>query len=247
MNLLLDLGNTRLKCALAAPDGLASRSAFAHREPGFDAALAAWLAPWRDRPGLRAWLAAVAPDVIIDRVLAALRAAGADVRRVRTQADVLGLRVAYPDALALGVDRWLGMLAVRARGAGPHLLASVGTALTVDAIEADGRHLGGLIAPSPDAMRQALVARAPRLDVPGGAVHPFADSTPDAIRSGCVLAAAALVERSLGELARRSGAEPSLWLTGGGAAALRSWIPAHRMMPDLVLEGLACWAAHCAE
>jgi type III pantothenate kinase len=244
MNLLFDLGNTRLKCAYAASDGLGVQAAFAHGDDAFDAALAAWLEPFRGHPGLRAWVAAVAPDPVLERVLAALHGAGADARRVRTQADALGLRVAYADPVALGVDRWLGMLAVRRRSAVPHLVVSVGTALTVDAIEADGRHLGGLIAPSPDVMQQALVARAPRLDVPAGEVQPFAASTPDAIRSGCVLAAAALVRRSHEELAQRSGAIPSLWLTGGGAQALRSWIPAHSVVPDLVLEGLAHWAAH---
>ena len=92
-------------------------------------------------------------------------------------------------------------------------------------------------------MRAALIARAPRLDVPHGAIERFAASTPDAIASGCVLAAAVLVERSHAELARLTASAPALLLTGGGAEVLRGWIPAHEYVPSLVLEGLARWVA----
>ena len=91
-------------------------------------------------------------------------------------------------------------------------------------------------------MRAALVARAPRLDVAAGRVVRFATSTEDAVASGCVLGSAALIERSLAELAERVGAAPRLVLGGGGAPELRDWLPPHDHRPDLVLEGLAHWA-----
>jgi hypothetical protein len=59
---------------------------------------------------------------------------------------------------------------------------------------------------------------------------------------GEVLAAAALIERSLQELAQRVDTAPRLWLTGGGAPALVPWLPEHELVPGLVLEGLQHWA-----
>lgn len=238
MTLLFDLGNTRLKGAHLRQGRIDDRFALAWDDPGFEAALRAWL----DRTGTpaSAWFAAVAPDAAIARFLALLDAQGLRAPiRVLPQAEASGVRVAYAQPETLGVDRWLGLIAARARAPRAALVVSVGSALTIDAIDDEGRHLGGLIAPPPEAMRAALVARAPRLDVEGGSIRRFAASTPDAIASGSVLAAAALVERSHAELADRTGATPRLLLTGGGAAALREWIPPHELVPDLVLDGLA--------
>lgn len=241
MNLLFDLGNTRLKCARADAPGAAS--ALPHASADFEPSLADWLDE-NATPGARAWLATVALDPIVQAVERTLAARGIPVQRVHTQAEALGLRVAYAEPARLGVDRWLAMLGARARGEGAWLVAVVGSALTVDAITADGTHLGGLIAPPPEAMQAALVARAPRLAGMPGEVTRFARSTPDAIASGCVLAAAALIERSFDELSALSPAAPRLLLSGGGAAALRPWLPPHWHAPVLVLEGLAHWAAH---
>ena len=52
------------------------------------------------------------------------------------------------------MDRFLAMVAAHAHGGGPHVLVGVGTALTLDALATDGRHLGGLIAPGPMLMQQ---------------------------------------------------------------------------------------------
>jgi type III pantothenate kinase len=245
MSLLLDLGNTRLKIARMIDGRVGEMAAFTHGASDFADALRAWLANHRDTR--TAWLAAVAPDAVIDAVQGLLRSDDRHVQRVVTQAECAGLRVAYADHTRLGVDRWLALLAVHAAGESPALIASVGSALTVDALAAQGRHLGGVIAPPPEAMRAALVARAPRLDVAAGQIARFATRTEDAIASGCLLSATSLIERSLLELARQSELTPQLILSGGGAAELRPWLPPHTLRPHLVLEGLACWATQQAE
>ena len=243
--LLLDLGNSRLKAAwlpagaMLHPDAVV---AFPHAADDLEPSLGAWLqcAVPGDAAG---WLAAVAPDAAIARVQRVLDAHGVAIRRATTQSQALGLRVAYADPSRLGVDRWLAMLGARARGDSPALIVGVGSALTVDAVDAHGQHLGGLIAPPPEAMRAALIARAPRLAVADGQVHRFATTTEDAVASGCVLSAAALIERSWNELATHSGVAPRLLLSGGGAAELAPWLPPHDATPHLVIEGLARWAA----
>jgi type III pantothenate kinase len=243
MTLLLDLGNTRLKCARLDGAAATPAEAFAHADADFDDAFARWLR--RSGTDARvAWLAAVAPDPIVARVATALTTHGVAVKRVVPQAFAHGVRVAYAQPQALGVDRWLGLVAAHARG-GAWLVVGAGTALTLDALLADGRHRGGLIAPPPDVMRAALVARAPRLAGTGGAVLRFAADTADAIASGCTLAAVALVERSLATL-REEAPDAGLLLAGGGAGVLTPWLPAHERVPALVLEGLARVAAAAA-
>lgn len=247
MTWLVDLGNTRLKWArLDAGGALAERGAVAHMdadfEPAFDAALAAL--PRADR----AVLASVAGADLTARVIALIGRHGVPCERAQTHAEFAGLRIAYAEPARLGVDRFLAMLGARARGDGPWLIAGIGTALTVDAVAADGHHLGGVIAPSPTLMRAALAERALQLDVTGGEASAFASDTADALASGCLGAAVALIERSQALASRAFGAEPGLLLTGGGAAVLLPLLAiAHEHAPDLVLEGLARYAVQGTE
>jgi type III pantothenate kinase len=243
MTLLLDLGNTRLKATFLRDGAPHDVAGFPLADAGLEAAFGHWLGGARPA---HAWLAAVAPDAAVERIAALLEAHGIAATRVRTQSEALGVRIAYAEPARLGVDRWLNLIAARRRIAGPVLVASVGTALTVDALLADGTHLGGLIAAPPEAARAAVVARAPRLDVARGEVARFARSTEDAIESGATLAATALIERSLHELERIAGTPAALLLTGGGAAPLRPWLTAHEAVDDLVLYGLAAWAAQAS-
>lgn len=243
MNLLVDLGNTRLKCALADGVVLQDTQAFVHAGAGeeFLAHLRDWLMQVSATHGV--WMASVTDGTLTRRVVQVLELAGHRVHRVATLARTPSLRVAYVQPQRLGVDRWLAMLAARARGDTPVLLASVGSALTVDAIDAAGQHLGGLIAPTPEAMLESLYARAPHLRSNPGTVQRFASSTEDAVASGALLAGAALIERAYIELAQGLRTPPRLLVSGGGIAPLRPWLPAHEYAPNLVLEGLALRAA----
>jgi type III pantothenate kinase len=155
------------------------------------------------------------------------------------------LRIAYAQPERLGVDRFLALLAAQVHGAGHWLVVGVGTALTVDLLDARGRHRGGRIAPSPMLMREALHARAAQLPDSGGAYVEFAADTPDALASGCEGAAAGLVERSLRAATTLLGSPPRLLLHGGGASSLQPQFEEAILAPALVLQGLARWA--CAE
>lgn len=242
MRLLLDLGNTRLKLALDKPGAPLQVHALSHAGGDFLARLQAWIA--QHVPAQTpAWLASVAGSALKAMLGEVLVQAGLKLYPVHTQAQALGLRVAYAEPAQLGVDRWLGLLALHVEGCAPSLVASIGTALTIDALGPEGLHLGGLIAPAPQTMREALLARAPHLDLGPGQVQALACTTQDGIESGCQLAAVALIERSHLDLARHLGGEPGLILTGGGAAALAGHLPGARLYPDLVLQGLRHWAA----
>lgn len=236
---LFDLGNTRLKCAPLREDGSVGEVlALPHRIEDVAAAMDAALPARFDV----AYLASVASPALSATVLDALSQRCGRISRARTQPRFAGMTIAYARPEKLGVDRFLALLALHRRG-GPALSCGIGTALTIDLLGADGRHLGGRIAPSPALMREALNARAAQLPVAGGDYHEFAADTEDALASGCDGAALALIERSAAEAARLLGAAPPVHLHGGGGERLLPMLPSARWSPGLVLEGLAQWAA----
>lgn len=244
MRLLLDLGNTRLKWALQAqPDGWLARGAVDWQEEGLAAALAS---AWAGLPRPEQVIAASVVDAAREAQVAAMaeRLFARTPTWLRTPAHACGVRNAYAEPQRLGVDRFLAMVAAHADGRAPCVLAGVGTALTLDALAADGRHLGGLIAPGPRLMQQSLLDATARVrpERPGEVVE-LADNTADAVASGCWQAAAALVERFATRSAARFGTAPALILGGGDATPLLPLLslPA-KLSQDGVLRGLAVWA-----
>lgn len=226
---LFDFGNTRLKCAPLGADGsVGPVRAFALSE--LDALPS----------GEVAYLASVASEDARVQLLDALSRRFRRIAIARTAATFDGLRIAYANPQKLGVDRFLAMAG--AHDAWPALIVGVGTGLTIDLVDGDGRHHGGRIAPSPTLMREMLHARATQLAPMGGTYAEFADDTEDALVSGCEGAAFALVERSVAEATRILGAPPRLLLHGGGADPLHAHLKDADLRPALVLEGLARWA-----
>jgi type III pantothenate kinase len=151
------------------------------------------------------------------------------------------VRIAYAKPEKFGVDRFLALLAA-AKAQRPVLVVGVGTALTIDLLDADGQHHGGRISASPTTMREGT-ARAVQLPATGGDYSEFANDTADALASGCDGAAVALIERSAaGACAAGRGtvAAGARWRrTGADAAAAGA-----DYHPSLVLDGLARWAVH---
>ncbi len=238
---LFDLGNSRFKFAPLHGDQPGSVQAWAH---GAEAMTTSALQALPR--GGSAWVASVAAPALTAQVMALLHERFEQVHVARTLAQCAGVSVAYAKPEKLGVDRFLALLAA-ARTRQPVLVVGVGTALTIDLMDADGQHRGGRIGASPTVMREALHARAVQLPAGGGDYVEFANDTADALASGCDGAAVALVERSLRQGAELLGHTPELLIHGGGALPLLPLLPAAQYHAALVLDGLARWAVHhCA-
>lgn len=235
---LFDLGNSRLKCAPLRDGGVGDIVAIDHDGHAFAGDWERVLPPHCDS----ASIACVAAPGLVLQLLQVLVHRCSRISIARTQAAFDGVRIAYAQPQRLGVDRFLALLAARARCPEATLVVGVGTALTIDLLDADGRHRGGRIAPSPALMRAALHARAPQLPAAGGRWRQFADDTADALASGCEGAALGLVAGSLEAAASLLGVRPRLLLHGGGAGTLLSRLDGAVHAPALVLEGLARWA-----
>lgn len=234
--LLIDLGNTRLKWALSAGARfLAPPTALAW--PAEPLPWAQWRAAGITRIGVASVVPSTRTTELADTLTAQL---GVAVRQPFPEAAWRGLRNAYPQPWRLGIDRWMGLIAVYQGDPNrPCAIVSAGTALTVDLLDAGGQHRGGLIAPGLAAMRAGLVAAAPGLAVHDGgtAGDNVAINSPDAIASGCLQAALGLVEHSVLHTTTRN-----IILSGGDAPSLARHLQAtHELRPWLVLEGLAAW------
>ena len=228
---LFDLGNTRLKFA-PLRDDIADVQALPHDTCAWEAGLPR---------GDTAYLACVAAPQLRVELLDALSQRFRRIAIARTARQFAGLRIAYTDPSKLGVDRFLAMLGARRIGDEAVLVVGVGTALTIDLIDATGQHRGGRLAPSPTLMRESLHERAAQLPVAGGEYVEFADDTEAALASGCEGAAIALIEHSLVHATQLLRQMPALVLHGGGSDSLRVHLAGARNEPALVLRGLAAW------
>lgn len=244
MNLLLDLGNTRLKWAFGASASTLQVHAVAWNSRELPATLHGL---WSTLPAApeRICVASVVSDAQRDMVLASLRAQTSVTPEVLvTPMHACGVSNAYRQPQRLGVDRFLAMVAALDAGVAPCIVVGCGTAMTLDALCADGRHLGGLIAPGPRLMqRSVLEATAQVSPMHEGQCVDAADNTEDALSSGCWHAAAALVERFAARMTGPLGGAPRRVLGGGDAQRLSRLLPQPvHMQPDAVLRGLAVWA-----
>lgn len=243
MILLVDIGNSRVKWARLGDGVLDEQQAAPYRD---------WEAgDWQRKlfaagSVARVLVASTAGGQPLEALReAARRAGGPWPERVTATAEAAGVRNGYRDPAQLGVDRWLAVVAAHGLASRGACVVDVGTALTIDAVDADGQHLGGAIVPGPALMRSSLHAGTSDLAGlwarPGGeGTELLADNTRDAIERGCGHALGALIERGLARLAGRGVRDCTLLLTGGAAPEIAPYLasPA-RIVPDLVLQGLA--------
>lgn len=244
--LLVDIGNTRVKWARFDGHKLGTLHAASHSGWGGEDYARRVIGSAR---GLeRILVASVAGDRVNRSVsLAARRARAPTPEFVGSQRHGGGVTVGYVEPWRLGVDRFVASIGAYHLAKGkPVVVVGVGTAMTIDLVDAKGRHRGGAIIPAPTLMVDTLLANTDgiRRRAQGGAAGGqslFGRSTRAAIVQGSRYAAAALVDRAVGEArALVGGRMPLVMLTGGGALSVRPLVRSTCMsVPDLVLQGLA--------
>lgn len=230
--LLIDAGNTRVKWAL-----LSAQSTWLAQGAAVYAALAEL--PRAVAPDRRVFVASVASAEQETRLLEALGCTREAVQWLTSAPAGGGVVNGYDAPARLGVDRWLGLVAARQRTAGATLVVSAGTALVVDALDADGRFLGGTIQPGLALGRRALEQGLAHLPATRGRVVEFPRNTADAVESGTVRALCASIEQGHARLCAHAAGPVQCLLTGGDALALMPILSLPcQHVPALVLEGM---------
>ncbi len=241
--LLLDLGNTRLKwTSRVLVPGANLMSALTHAVPNNGADV--WDALFLGAKPQKVWLASVAgkhADVLIAEIN---RRWGCTVIRVRTPAQFGVWSNSYEAPERLGVDRFLAMLGALELAAKSSLIVVMaGTALTIDVLDANSAHQGGLIVPGPSLMRSSLHRGTAELPSVSASHVLLGRSTADAIGAGSVRACVALISSVAQDFPAAK-----LIISGGAVAELQSGLMAQTPLyvDDLVLRGLRFYAAQQA-
>lgn len=269
MQLLLDIGNSRLKWALLRQDyrrgqRLATQGVV---ELGrMQRSAAAW-GRLLERVGTpdAIHVCNVAGAAVERQIRAAAARAGLSAPHfARSLKTAAGVRNGYREPWRLGVDRWVALIGARHEHPAKDLcLIGLGTAMTIDLLDAAGRHQGGSLAPGPRLMIESLLehtagirrraggrAAARSFDLAFGAatrngpVGLFAHDTHAALLAGSRHACSALIEHALRAARSQLGRRPRLLLSGGAASAITPLLHGrYWRQDDLILRGLAVLAA----
>ncbi len=250
--LAIDAGNTRLKWALydaPRPGAAVLQHGAVFLETIDDLADS----DWKHLPEPATMLGSiVAGDAVRRRVEEQMAPWTLEPRWVVPAAAEAGIVNGYDHPHRLGADRWVALAGARARAlagvdaraladAAPRavLVVMVGTAVTVDALDAEGRFLGGLILPGFGLMLKSLEMGTAGLRVPTGEVVDFPTNTSDALMSGGTNAISGAIERQYRLLAKRAGHAPLLLLSGGAAVKVGPTLDLpFEMVEPLIFEGL---------
>jgi type III pantothenate kinase len=267
--LLLDVGNSRLKWALLRQDyrrgqRLATQGVV---ELGrLQRSATAW-ARLLERAGTpeAIHVCNVAGLTVGRQIRAAAARAGLPAPRfARSRVAAAGVRNGYREPWRLGVDRWVALIGARHEHPGKDIcLVGLGTAMTIDLLDATGGHHGGSLVPGPRLMIESLLEHTAGIRRRAGgraadrsfdlafsiatrsaAVGLFAHDTHAALLAGARHACAALIEQALRAARSQLGRRPRLLLAGGAAGAITPLLHGrYWRQDDLILRGLAVLAA----
>lgn len=162
---------------------------------------------------------------------------------VQSRAGVYGLELAYPNPAQFGADRFVGLLAARKLlGAHAAMLIDCGTAVTIDALQADGKHLGGVILPGLQLLSDALIRRTQATHMsatPFENPKVFNDNTLEGMGSGCLFSLVGAVEGICTRMQEQMTEPAQILLCGGDAELLTHHLRlAHLAYPEALMEGL---------
>ncbi len=198
--------------------------------------------------GRATWLLASVHRAAADR-LARIVGRDGTVRRLTYRDVPLAIRVDEPERV--GIDRLLAALAAnrnrqRDRAA---IVVDLGTAITVDLLDASGAFCGGAILPGVALSARALEEHTdalPRvaMDHLEKPPTPIGTSTVPAIESGLYWGAIGAIRELITQMSSGLAAAPEVFLTGGASTPVAELLAERadhsvRHVPHLVLSGIA--------
>jgi len=134
----------------------------------------------------------------------------------------MGLEILYNPPSDVGADRLVDAVAAIHKYGAPCIVVDFGTATTFNAIDAEGRYLGGVITPGISISSEALFQRAARLP-PVEIKRPqtvIGSSTVGSMQSGLYYGFVGLVDGILRRMLEELGASTQVVATGGLASLI---------------------------
>lgn len=236
MKLLIDSGNSRFKWAWLDKQGQLNTFAIANDHVNRVQLLNVWSVFKQPEQILVASVASSALVLIVTEVVTELWPS-TQIQFIKTQTQAYGVSNAYEQADKLGVDRWLALIATHHYYPGFSCIVDCGTAVTLDVLNGEGVHQGGLISPGLVLMKKALARDTASLPFEKSS-YPvgLATGTEAGIYNGTLYAILGLITQVL----KQHKDIEQLILTGGDAELIAQQLDAPIIgEPDLVFKGLA--------
>lgn len=251
MILTVDIGNSRIKCALWQAEKIIARDVAAYElnktSDAFDQLFSVL-----EKPS-RVFAVCVASDEICQALSAWIQQNWQlQVEYLKTEKQYKNITNAYDDPEQHGADRWAAIIAGHQKFPDSVVcVINAGTAITFDFINKDGQHLGGYILPSYVTMHTALTGDTANVastlvtynNKKNSNIIP--DNTNDAVNEGLHKLLQAGI-REICQSAQNIVNESSMKgpvqiiITGGFAETVLSYPDMPEMFhePDLVMQGL---------
>ncbi len=243
--LVVDVGNSRMKWAVRGPRGWMAKGTVANQDIG-SLAVRDWQTLERPARAVGVNVAGEAARIRVEGQLARWRL---PMEWLSASAQAGGVVNRYAVPAQLGADRWASLVAARRRAVAAHessphpcVVVNAGTAVTIDALDADGAFRGGLILPGIQMMLRALADNTAGLRSAPGHFDEFPTTTPDALFSGAVQAVCGAIEQ-MRERVRGENAAITCYLAGGSAPEIAPRLAEPvEIVDNLVLEGVVVLA-----
>ncbi|MCG8436693.1 MAG: type III pantothenate kinase [Pseudomonadales bacterium] len=239
MKLFIDIGNTAMKWRYRRSGSVVQGGCRHGRD--WRSVVATLLAGAPGEGGLTSiWVASVAGREADAEVAGLLQVAtGIQPQFYYSRQSHHGVTSCYPDPVRLGVDRWVAMIE-GFRRFGACIIVDCGSALTIDAVDASGRFMGGYIVPGLGMLRGALLRDTADVHIePGASSLGLGQSTGQCVHNGLLRMSVAFVTEVVVELRQVLDDTCKVLVTGGdGPELLDVFAFDYAHMPDLVLDGL---------
>ncbi len=238
MKILVDIGNTRLKWATVQGNEYEHGIPLLHQHKKFQLELHNLWSDLKDTPKILA-ISCVGKYELVLLIQEVAKQLWPEIEFFIPSVTKknLGVKNGYRQPEKLGLDRWLALIAVREKVQMPACIIDCGTAITIDFIDANGQHLGGIICPGLLLMKQSLAESTEQLPFSvRQSLLGLANHTRGGIYSGTMYAVLGMIEKILSTQDRRG---TKVFLTGGDAEMISQELPMeHTIEPHLVLQGL---------
>ena len=241
MELLLDIGNSSVNWAIQEQDNFNVTGAFAYSKNSFEKKIKENLSSI-EKPA-----AVLVSNVAGNQIFMLLNnwvkeQWQQECWQPDVSAEYKALKNSYADTTQMGLDRWLSMIASWEMNQSAVCLVSCGTALTIDSIDNEGKHLGGYIIPGIELMQKALITNTVQIntEIRKEASIEYAKDTQTAINNGAFLTTVLMIDGVIDRFNAQSNSKAKCIISGGMANLIKPLLKhSFELEPNLVLMGLS--------
>mgnify|MGYP001294109019 CR=1 FL=1 len=179
--------------------------------------------------------------IIKDKLKKALKC---KITQIKSSSKLFGVINGYKKSAQLGDDRWVTVVASYLNHKKPLVIVDCGTAISIDCVNDNGRHLGGYILSGFDGYSKSFnnAENLKKFKLQENKTNKkllYAKTTSDGVLSGYALMVCSAIEKTHATLQSSSTTKPLLIMSGGFAKHILSNLDIKAIYdPNLVLKSL---------